>query len=78
VLRIAEAIALLLAMLPPLFGRKGLGNSEVFEPLLTRVNLLRLRASSRCATGPSAQSKRAKGWIRSRSSEINCRREICC
>jgi hypothetical protein len=40
-LLMAGGIALLLAMLPPLFGRKESGDSEVFESLLTRVNDLR-------------------------------------
>ena len=31
----------MLAMLPTLFGLKGSGHSEVFEPLLNRVNHLR-------------------------------------
>jgi hypothetical protein len=34
-------IALLLAMLPTLFGAKGPGESDVLESLLTRVNRLR-------------------------------------
>jgi hypothetical protein len=39
VLVMAGGIAL--AMLPTLFGRKGSGDPEVFESLLTRVNHLR-------------------------------------
>ena len=40
-LLMAVGIALLLAMLPTLLGRKGPGDSEVFESLLARVNHLR-------------------------------------
>src|SRR5258708_6969627 len=37
----AGGSALLLVMLPTLFGRKGPGHSEVYESLLSRVNHLR-------------------------------------
>ena len=40
-LLLAGGIALLLAMLPILIGRKGSCDSEVFESLLARVNHLR-------------------------------------
>jgi hypothetical protein len=40
-LLMAGGIALLLAMLPTLFGRNGSGDSEIFESLLTRINHLR-------------------------------------
>ena len=40
-LLMAGGITVLLAVLPTLLGRKGSGDSEVFESLLTRVNHLR-------------------------------------
>jgi len=40
-LALAGGIALLLTMLQTLFGRKGPGDSEVFESLLTRIHQLR-------------------------------------
>ena len=40
-LLMAGGIALFFAMFPTMFGRKGSGDSGVFESLLTRVNHLR-------------------------------------
>ena len=62
-LLMAGGIALLSAMLPTLFGRKGSGDSEVIESLLTRVNHLRQGQFPGAVPGglPALQRSRSAG-----------------